>query len=188
MATNGVKLDLTTRVLHLGLALLGLASWWTGEDANDYVNTDHGGYTLHLWLGIGMALFVALRLLWGFIGPATARFSEWVPWNTARLRPVIEDVKGLLRFRIPERESHEGLAGLVQALGLLLFTWLAASGVVISLFIVPGERLTGWAHALKETHEAAGEAIPAYLVLHIGAVVLHSLRGKHVWKKMIFME
>jgi cytochrome b len=70
----------------------------------------------------------------------------------------------------------------------LLFTWLSASGVVIAMLVQPGERLTGWAHALKETHEAAGEAIPVYLVLHVGAVVLHAFHGKQIWKKMIFME
>ena len=98
METNGAKLDLTTRVLHLGLALFGVAAWWTGEDANDYAHPDHGGYTLHLWLGIGMALFVALRLVWGVAGPPAARFTEWVPWNAARLKLVIDDIKGLLRL------------------------------------------------------------------------------------------
>lgn len=188
MATDGSKLDITTRILHLGLALFGIAAWWTGEDANDFTHPDHGGYSLHLWLGIGMALFVTLRLVWGVAGPAEARFSEWVPWNAARMRLVVDDVKSLFKLRLPERESHAGLAGLVQALGLALFTWLAASGVVMSMVIVPGERLTGWAHTLKETHEAAGEAIPVYLVLHIGAVVAHSIMGKQVWKKMLFME
>ncbi len=188
METSGAKLDVTTRVLHLGLALFGIAAWWTGEDANDYVKPEHGGYTLHLWLGIGMALFVALRLAWGVVGPSAARFGNWVPWNAARMKLVVDDVKSLFRLKLPEHESHAGLAGLVQALGLALFTWLSASGVVLSLMIVPGERLTGWAHALKETHEAAGEAIPVYLVLHIGAVVAHSIMGKQVWKKMVFME
>jgi cytochrome b len=188
MTTSGAKLDLTTRILHLGLAIFGIAAWWTGEDSNDYAQADHGGYTLHLWLGLAMALFVALRLLWGFVGPAPARFAAWLPWNAARLRPAVEDVRGLLRFKLPERESHEGLAGLVQALGLLVFTWLAASGTVLPFVITPGERLTGWAHTLKESHELAGETIPVYLVLHIGAVLLHALKGRQIWKKMIFLE
>jgi cytochrome b len=187
MNGKAVKLDVTSRALHIGLALFGVAAWWTGEDANDYARPEHSGYDIHLWLGIGMAVFVMLRLGWGLAGPAPARFSNWVPWNAARFKLVMDDLKGFLKLRLPERETHEGIAGLVQALGLLLFTWLSASGVVIAIMVQPGERLTGWAHALKETHEATGELIPAYLILHVGAVVLHAFRGRQIWKKMIFL-
>src|SRR5690349_12467488 len=109
MQDHAVKLDIPTRVLHLGLALFGLAACWSGEDANDFAKPEHGGYTLHLWLGIGMAVFVTLRLGWGLAGPAGARFANWMPWNAARFKLVTDDLRGLLKLRLPERESHEGV-------------------------------------------------------------------------------
>ncbi len=187
MQNNEVKFDVTTRVLHLGLALFGVAAWWFGEDAGDYHKPAHGGYTLHLWLGLVFSGFLAARLAYGFFGPASQRFPAWMPYTRARLAAVWEDVRVLTRFKVPEPKSRQGLSALVQGVGLVLFTWQAACGTFLSLTLTPGQRATGWLHDLKELHQLAQFWIPAYLVLHIGAVVLHALNGHPIWKKMVFI-
>ena len=185
--TESVRLDVPTRVLHLGLAVSGTWAWWIGEDAGDYHKPDHSGYMLHMYVGLAFAGFLLLRLLWGFIGPKPLRFSAWFPWTRARFAYVKDDLRTLLRFSLPEPVTHRGLNSLVQSAGLVLFTWQGASGALMSMLIVPGERATGWLHAFKEVHQQGSVWIPIYLGLHVGAGILHSIKGRHIWKKMIFL-
>ncbi len=188
MNDSAAKLDVPTRVLHLGVAALGTWAWWIGEDAGDYHKPEHAGYTLHLYVGLSFAAVLALRLLYGFFGPRSQRFSTWFPWNRERFAQVLSDVRSLLRFKLPEPVTHRGLNAFVQSLGVVLFTWQALSGSLMSLTLVPGQRAVGWVHELKEIHQWAGVWIPTYLGLHVGASLLHALTGRHLWKKMVFME
>ncbi|MGE5625458.1 MAG: cytochrome b/b6 domain-containing protein [Bacillota bacterium] len=188
MNGQGVKLDIPTRVLHLGLLVTGVWAWWIGEDAGDYHKPVHDGYTLHLYVGLSFAAFLALRLLWGLLGPRELRFSAWFPWTRARFEYVKADVRTLMRFKLPEPVTHRGLNAFVQSLGIVLFTWQGASGTLMSMTLVPGTRATGWLHDLKEIHQLASVWIPTYLALHVGAAVLHAFTGRQIWKKMVFME
>lgn len=189
MTNPAPKLDVPTRVLHLGLVVFGVWAWWIAEDAHDYHHPDHSGYLLHMYVGLAFSAFLLLRLLYGFFGPRASRFSAWVPYTRERLGLVGADLRSLARFKMPDPVPHQGLNGLVQSLGLLLFTWQGASGALMAIMIVPGERAHGWLHELMEIHhDWAGIWIPAYLVLHIGAAVLHALTGRHIWKKMVFLR
>lgn len=188
MSAPEEPLDRATRLLHLGLAVFGVWAWWIGDRAGDYKRVAHSGYTQHMWVGIAFTAFLLARIVWGLAGPESARFAKWVPWNAARFRLVTEDLRTLLRFHVPDRPSHLGLAGLVQALGLLAFLWLGASGVLLALTITPGIPVIGWVHAIKELHEIGKVLVPVYLVLHVGAVVLHAIAGKPIWKKMLFLD
>ena len=188
MASQDVKLDVPTRVLHLGLAVSGTWAWWIGEDAGDYHKPDHQGYVLHMYVGLAFTGFLLLRLLWGFVGPKELRFTAWFPWNRERFAKVKADLATLARFKMPEPVTHQGLNALVQSLALVLFTWQGLCGTIMSMAIVPGERAVGWLHAIKEIHQWGGVWIPTYLALHVGAAVLHALTGRQIWKKMVFLK
>jgi cytochrome b len=189
MPQNEVRLDIPTRVLHLGLAVLGVWAWWIGEDAHDYHKPDHSGFTLHMYVGLAFTACLALRLLWGFIGPRELRFSAWLPYTRERLAYVKTDLMALRRFRMPEPVTHRGLNALVQGLGLLLFTWQGVSGTIMAILIVPGQESEGWLDVLQDIHhEGGGIWIPAYLGLHVGAAVLHAMAGRHIWRKMLFLD
>ena len=92
------RYDAATRLIHLLLALLGIAALVSGQFAGDYRRPVHTGFDIHRWIGIAMALVVAVRLV---------------------------------RLRLPMREGHEGLAGLIQAIGLGAFAWMACTGAVL---------------------------------------------------------
>src|SRR5580698_4940210 len=188
MTDADVRLDVPTRVLHLGVAALGTWAWWIGEDAGDYHKAVHPNFTLHEYVGLAFSAVLALRLIYGFFGPQALRFSAWVPYTRERLAAVKQDVRSLLRFKMPDPKVHRGLNAAVQSLGLVLFTWQAVSGVIMSIYIIPGERAVGWLHTLKELHQTSSVWIPAYLALHVGASVLHALTGHQIWKKMVFIK
>ncbi|GLI38188.1 cytochrome b/b6 domain-containing protein [Geobacter hydrogenophilus] len=183
-----VPLSVFAIAVHLGLASFGIAAWLTGSLADDYKKAEHTGFTLHSWIGMGLASFILLRVLLGMWGPRHLRFTQWVPYTKERLQCVREDIMGLLRLRLPERPLHEGLAGLVQTLGLLVFLLLALSGGFLFFTLVPGQKATGLIHAVKEVHETGQFLIPIFLSMHGGAVIVHALRGRHLWRKMLFLK
>ncbi|MBI3374503.1 MAG: cytochrome b/b6 domain-containing protein [Betaproteobacteria bacterium] len=181
------QLDLVTRLIHLALAVLAVAAFISGEFAGDYKRTSHLGFDVHTWVGFALSAVIAIRMAWGFAGPGVARFSSWMPYSRARFRLVIEDLRALATLKLPQRPAHEGLAGLVQAFGLLVFAWIAITGMPLFFLIEPGMRASGAARTIKELHETGQVLIPVYLALHVGAVAMHALRGHHLWRRMFFL-
>jgi len=182
------EFDIVTRWLHLAIVALGIAAWLTGDLADDYEKGFSLGFAIHRWIGIGTAVAVALRLVWGIVGPRSARFSQWLPVTRARLRLVVDDLKMLLRFRIPERAPHQGVAGVVQSLGLLIFAWMATTGSVLFYALEPGVRPGRWLHLVEELHGAGEALIPAFLAVHVGATLVHVLAGDSRWRIMFFIR
>ena len=181
-------LDFFVRFLHLGILTCGLLAYLTSDWAGDYEHVKHLGFNVHKWLGMGLAFFIALRLFYGLVGPANVRFKHWVPYNKAGLILVWEDIVTLLKFHLPYRQSHQGLAGLVQSFGLLIFSWLAFTGSLMFFYLQPGQKTAGVLHFIKELHEIGESVIPIFLALHVGAVLLHALTGRHLWRKMFFLN
>jgi cytochrome b len=176
------------RVWHLAMVVLCLGAWLTGDLADDYEKLAHAGFIIHGWLGVALAGTVCLYLGYGLMGPRHSRFSQWFPFTRARLHRAGSELAGLVRFKLPEHRRHQGLAGLVQFFGILIFIWLAATGSLLYFFIEPGSKARGFLHAVKEAHEVGEVLIPLYLSVHIGAVIVQSLAGRLVWQEMFFFK
>jgi cytochrome b len=186
--TETNDLDDITRFIHLGLTVCAILALITGLWAGDYKRLHHLGFSIHKWLGLTLSFFMAWRIWYGFYGPREAQFSQWVPFTPERLKMAGEDCLTLLRLRLPERPSHQGLAGVVQTFGLAVFGWMAGTGTLMAMLLTQGQKATGLAHALKEMHELGLWLIVAFLVIHVSAVTLHALAGDHRWRKMFFLE
>jgi cytochrome b len=176
--------DWFIRMCHFGLMLFGIAAWLTGDAADDYKKFEHLWFTLHSWIGMGLASSLFLYIVYCTLGPEESRFSRWVPYTKEGLKMVREDISGLLRFRLPDRPGHQGLAGLVQFFGVMVFLGMAVTGASMFVLLEPGSKAGGIVHAIKEVHEAGEVLIPLYLSIHVGAVVLHSIAGRQVWKRI----
>lgn len=170
------------------MVLCALLALLTSGWADDYKTLPAYGYLLHAWSGLAAGVFCGLRILYGLVGPASIRFATWLPLTVARLLPVWQDCLGLLRMRLPERPPHVGLAGMVEAVGLLAMTVLAGTGGWLYLGLIPGQKAHGVMHAVKDVHEAAGSLLFAFLAMHAGAVLLHALAGHHLWRQMFFLS
>ena len=55
-------------------------------------------------------------------------------------------------------------------------------------YLQPGLKTGGALHFIKELHETGEGVIPIFLALHVGAVLLHALTGRHLWRKMFFLK
>ena len=181
-------LDIFTRILHLGLVIFGLLAWGTGEWADDYKKLKHIGFYVHSWIGMGVSFFVSLRLIYGIIGPRKARFAQWVPYTRDRLQFVWEDIMGLIRLRLPERQPRQGLASVVETFGLLVFSVMALTGSLLFFYLEPGIKARGTIHFIKEIHEVGEVLLPLFFAVHGGAVILHAFMGRHYWRKMVFLK
>ena len=186
--TQSRDLDDLTRFIHLGLTVFGILALITGLWAGDYKLGHHLGFSVHKWLGLTLSFFLAWRIWLGFYGPREARFSQWAPFTPERLKLAGEDFLALLRLKLPERASHQGLAGVVQTFGLAVFAWMALTGSLMALFLTPGRKAGGFVHAIKEMHELGLWLILAFLIIHVGSVTLHAYAGKNLWRKMFFLE
>lgn len=158
-----------------------------------------GGGTLHVWLGwTGMA-FLAVRLVWGLVGSAEARFAAFPP------RPVaaLAHVKQVLRGRAREHASHNPAgAMMIYALWLTLATVMAtglirtggatpweisrqqnavASGDWSALVTNDGAEIGGEGGEKKsgivgEIHKLGGNLLIVLAVIHLAGVALESVR------------
>jgi cytochrome b len=182
------ELDTLTRVVHLGLMVFGVLAWLTGKYAGDYKYARHLGFSIHRWLGMGLAISLVLRLLYGLLGPANVRFTEWFPHTRERLILAWQDVLTLLRFQLPERPRHQGLYGLVHAFGLAAFAWMALTGSLMFFFLPPGRKAGGLLHIIKEVHEVGWWLIGIFLALHLSGVLLHVLFRQLNWRRMFFLK
>ena len=145
--------DVFVRVFHWSLVILFVAAFVTGD----------GSERLHIAVGYAIAVLVALRIVWGFVGTRHARFASFVHGPRAVKRYLLSLVS-----LHPERHVGHNPAGGWAVLALL------GLGAVTAL--------TGWlnfndygGHWLEELHEGAASAMLALVFVHIGAVVVSSL-------------
>ena len=177
-----------TRLLHLGLLIFAIAAWLTSEGAESYEELNHFGFTLHKWLGMGVVLFVCLRVFYGFVGPQNVRFSQMLPYNRNRPQLIGQDCLNLVTFKLPSGPTHQGLTGIIKLFGLFLFTWMATTGTTMFIWLEPGREATGPIHVVMELHEIGEPLIPLYLVLHLGMVIFYAIKGRDLWRKMCFLR
>lgn len=111
--------DPLVRLTHWGVAAGVLANGAFTEE----------GSGLHLWVGYGVGALLALRLLWGFIGPPEARFSAFPPSPRRALAHVREIAGG----RHSHHRSHNPLGALMVyalwgTLAVVIVTGVAMAG------------------------------------------------------------
>ena len=168
------------KLIHAGMAIFGITSFLTGELAES--GDGSTGFYIHAYLGLTLSFFIIMRLATGIGGSEKMRFSSWSPLSAVQWKLAIEDVSSLMKLNIPERGMHEGLSGLTQAFGLILFAWMGATGT--GLFLINESRHETLFEIIEELHEVGEALIPLFLALHVGSVIVHSLAGTPIWQRM----
>ncbi|MFN3516918.1 MAG: cytochrome b/b6 domain-containing protein [Novosphingobium sp.] len=93
---------------------------------NALVTEEGSGW--HIWVGYGLAALLALRLLWGLIGPKEARFSAFPPSPGRALAHLNEIRNG----KVVRHRSHNPLGALmVYAIWVTLLV-VIGSGIALS--------------------------------------------------------
>jgi cytochrome b len=137
--------------------------------------TDDETLNVHVWAGCVVGVLIVARIVWGFVGPRYARFSDFVYRPTVAVRYVND----LLRFRSARFLGHSPGGGAMIVLLLLLL----AATVITGLIVYGGDQQAGplagvvsrsTGEQLEETHELIANVTVAFVLAHVAAVVLAS--------------
>jgi cytochrome b len=165
--------DLPVRLVHWLLAALIAFSWWT-------VHNHHTDW--HIWSGCAILTLLIFRILWGFVGSSTARFSNFV-----RGRRAIGD---FLRGRWTGI-GHNPL-GALSVLALLGAVAVQVGLGLISededgLYLGPLAQLvsTDTSDKARDIHELWFNVILGLIALHVAAILYYRLRGRKLTLPMI---
>ncbi len=83
--------DLPTRLFHWALVICIASAWISFQFA-----TQLGDATLrwHRWNGMFILVLLTWRLMWGFVGGSTSRFSAFLTWPWNALRYLASALRG----------------------------------------------------------------------------------------------
>lgn len=178
--------DPIVRISHWSIALAVLAN---------AVFTEEGSGP-HIWVGYGLAAILALRLLWGLVGPAEARFTAFWPTPSKAIAHLREIREG----KVTHHRSHNPLGALmVYAIWGCLLT-IIATGIAMA-GPPPWDGETEAANqggttvstqsredegdeeheeeegALGEVHETVSNLLYLLIMLHLAGVIFETRRS-----------
>lgn len=158
--------DRFVRVFHWSLVALFTVAFLTGDEVE----------WLHLWAGYAIAALVAMRIVWGFIGPESARFSSFVRGP----RAVMTFLRQSLHLQAPRYLGHNPAGGAMTVALLVLLAALCGTGIAMTTDAYWGSK------ALEEVHEALAYITLALIGLHIlGVFIAAWEHGENLVRAMI---
>jgi len=166
--------DLPVRLVHWLIAGLITFSWWS-------VHNHHTDW--HIWSGIAILTLLIFRLLWGFVGSSTARWTGFIRGP----RGVIDYLRGRWAGI-----GHTPLGALSVIAMFLALAVQVGLGLISEdedgLFFGPLSALVSTATSdwARDLHELWFEVVILPLVgLHLAAIVIYQLRGKSLTRPMV---
>jgi len=192
--------DPLVHITHWGIVVMVIANALVVEE----------GSSPHIWIGYGLAALLALRLLWGVIGPPVARFSAFPPSPPRALAHIREIADGQ---RTPHA-SHNPLGALMvyaiwSCLAVIIATGIAMAPPSAAPWtnLESKERTEAVKHPsaspaadeseggqagereegpLTEVHEVAVNLLYLLIALHLAGVIFETRRsGRQIVTAML---
>lgn len=162
------------------------------------------GSSAHVWVGYALAAILGLRLLWGLIGPAEARFTAFLP-SVGGVRSHLREIRAGVRS---EHKSHNPLGALMvyaiwACLIVIIATGISMAGLP-SLAESRGESPSAYSLTYErgeegeyededreeglagEIHETAANLLYILILLHLAGVLFETRRnGRKVVLAMV---
>ena len=157
--------DPFVRLFHWTLVVAFTVAYLTEEDL----------LTVHVWAGYLVGGLIVARVIWGFVGPEHARFSDFISTPGVSLRYVHD----LLLLRAERHLGHSPGGG---AMVIALIVLLAAT-VVTGLIVYGGDQQAGplagmftkaFGESFEDVHEVIANITLAFIIAHIAAVLFAS--------------
>jgi cytochrome b len=164
--------DLPLRLFHWLLVLSLGALWATGEGGFDWMQW-------HMYLGYWTLGLIVFRVIWGFVGPRHARFSNFLAgpstiWRYAR---------SLGAGTMIQTAGHNPLGGIsvivmLVLVGFQIFTGFFATDDILWTGPYNGAVSSETAERLTSLHHLNFNIILAAVVLHVLAIAFYFLVKK----------
>ncbi|MDP5189906.1 cytochrome b/b6 domain-containing protein [Rheinheimera baltica] len=165
--------DIAVRFFHWSQLVLVALLWYTGEE---------GMMALHQLCAFSLLALVISRLVWGFFGSSTARFSHF----------SASPAKALRYLRKPFAVAGHNPASfymIVLLLLLLLVQLLSGLATFDNSYLSDGPLVSvlpaSWVEVASDVHSININILLAAIAIHVVAAVWHSLRVHNVILTMI---
>ncbi|MFV0292899.1 MAG: cytochrome b/b6 domain-containing protein [Paracoccus sp. (in: a-proteobacteria)] len=165
--------DPLLRGFHWLLAFFVIATWLLGQFGS-------GKMTLHFWFGYVVAGLLLFRLIWGFIGPAPARFSHFLRGPGA----MAEYTRGVLLREPSYWPGHNPLGACSVIAMLAILATQVTTGLISDPedFINVGplaDKVSGaTSSAAVGWHHLGSTLILLLVLMHIGVILFYRF-----WKR-----
>ena len=165
--------DLPVRLVHWLLAALIAFSWWS-------VHHHHTDW--HIWSGCAILTLLIFRLLWGFVGSSTARWTSFIRGPSGLRDYFMGRWVGI---------GHNPLGA------LSVFAMYLAVAVQVGLGLIAEDEdgiYTGPLSGLvsidtsdkaRDVHELWFDFIIALIAVHVAAIIYYRIRGRKLTMAMI---
>lgn len=164
------------RLAHWSFPLLIAMMWWTAE--NDK-------WALHRRTGLVLLGVLAFRVVWGFIGPETARFSHFVtgPGTVlAYLRGEPGAGPAIGHSPVGGWSTIALIGAMLLQASLGLFSGDPYDGMTGPLNPLVGVML---ADTITDWHETFFNVLLGLIVLHLAAITYYAVRGQDLVSPMV---
>jgi cytochrome b561 len=188
--------SLTTRLLHLLLAAAILCQLADSQlmrvprpGRPTPAGVEAAAFSVHEYVGLASLAIVVLFWLWLLLRQAETSPGALFPWSSGRRLALLRDdiaehVRCALRLRLPDPDRSPTLAPMIQGLGLIVMLLMAATGTYGYLTWTPGTPMPPVTHSLFEVHSILANLVWGYVIVHVGATVLHELLGHRLLHRM----
>ena len=142
--------DPLVRLIHWCVALAVLINAFSDDES-----------AFHEWVGYTAMGLIAIRLLWGLVGPSTARFSAFPPNPVAAVTHVRSIFNGQSKIHL----SHNPLGAL-----MVYNLWATLIALGVTGYMMGTMRFFGieW---VEEAHEVAFAWLIISVALHVAGIV-----------------
>lgn len=169
--------DAFVRLSHWLMVVLIAAMWWTAD--NDYMEW-------HLRLAPVFGGLLIARIIWGFIGSESARFTGFLRGP----KTVVSHLHELKQGQYQAGNGHNAAGGWAVMLLLLLLLLQFVSGLLASdgffyqgpLASVVGSDL---AEKITDVHTLIFDLLVIAVAIHVVAIIVYRLRGIRLVGAMI---
>ncbi|WP_133408578.1 cytochrome b/b6 domain-containing protein [Parashewanella tropica] len=169
--------DIPTRLFHWSLVVLMGLLWWSGEN---------GEMELHQIFAYSLASILIFRVIWGLIGSDSARFGQFIVHPVKTLKYLSQ----LKRKNAPEYAGHNPVGGYMVIALLLIVSFQLVTGLFTTDDIFTEGPLYSYVSSeasdvLTWLHKNTFNVILGLVVLHVLAVVIHTLKGENLVPAML---
>lgn len=169
--------DTPTRLFHWTLVTLMACAWLSFEYSGTF--SDHT-MKWHRWNGYAILILIVWRVLWGFAGSSTARFSQFVRWPWTAAKYGLDLLLGRPRHFLGHNPLGTymilALLGLVSLQGVFGLFTLEHNDAVAG----PLKRLASdeWVKWISNWHRRGFNIIMAFVALHVLANLFYQVFKK----------
>lgn len=180
--------DPLLRALHWAIALSIVALIVSSQLAEAFEDGpwETAIWNLHILAGYGLTIALATRLLWGLVGPTSARWRDL--WHPSTWMDSLKS----LRLPSAHRVGHDPIASLAYLFAYAVMALMVVTGLGLAASEFNTGPLAAWLghagwveDAMEDPHEFGFALMLGFVGLHMAALVFHQLRGERVAQSMV---